>query len=571
MRRWRVWRRWIRNRKRGAVTIIWALACVSFFSLTGLAVDFARVVTARADLQSAADGAVLLAERMRNESFGARTDAARVFFETNLASQNGIADATLTLTDLDDLGHRARAEARILGTLTEIMVNAPLRVNVKAEALEGQGAPVEVALVLDNTGSMANDMDALRDAAGDLVNIVFDGAREPDDVHVAVVPFVAQVNIGNQPAHMAWMDSDANAAYHGELLEDRQIAWRASAGTNNCTSLSTLPYPGYSGPYRIRWVLAGSRCLAMTPAQISHFELFNLVPNTSWKGCVEARPAPFDYDDTAPGVDADTKFVPYFWMDQVDGQSNSYLTDSSGAVSGATMSNGTGSTGAQVTRAHMFNVFKYRGQNGAITTTAPSLRSPNRGCPTPVQPLTNQRSAAAAAVQAMTHWNGGGTNQAEGLAWGWRVLSPTAPFTEGAPYGERRKVLVLMTDGQNTNVGSDPVFSSDYSSLSHLGQWTTYGAQMPAPYRRPITSSSSMVSYINTRQAQLCADIKAQGIEVFTVIFREPDTATRAMLRACASDDTNGVVHAFAADSDSELAAAFAAIGQAIGQLRLSK
>jgi hypothetical protein len=54
----------------------------------------------------------------------------------------------------------------------------------------------------------------------------------------------------------------------------------------------------------------------------------------------------------------------------------------------------------------------------------------------------------------MRHWSGGGTNQAEGLAWGWRVLSPSAPFTEGRPYNDPsdpvRKVIVLMTDGENT-------------------------------------------------------------------------------------------------------------------------
>ena len=36
--------------------------------------------------------------------------------------------------------------------------------------------------------------------------------------------------------------------------------------------------------------------------------------------------------------------------------------------------------------------------------------------------------------------------------WGWRVLSPTAPFTEGRAYtaNDNKKILVLMTDGENT-------------------------------------------------------------------------------------------------------------------------
>ena len=87
-------------------------------------------------------------------------------------------------------------------------------------------------------------------------------------------------------------------------------------------------------------------------------------------------------------------------------------------------------------------------------------------------PLTSNEGTIQTNIAAMRHWSGGGTNQAEGLAWGWRVLSPTAPFTEGAPYGpDVRKVIVLMSDGENTNVGSDPVLASDYSAYNHLGLW----------------------------------------------------------------------------------------------------
>ena len=46
----------------------------------------------------------------------------------------------------------------------------------------------------------------------------------------------------------------------------------------------------------------------------------------------------------------------------------------------------------------------------------------------------------------------GATGVGEGAMWGWRVLSPGAPFTDGRAYSTKNntKVLVLMTDGQNT-------------------------------------------------------------------------------------------------------------------------
>jgi hypothetical protein len=186
----------------------------------------------------------------------------------------------------------------------------------------------------------------------------------------------------------------------------------------------------------------------------------------------------------------------------------------------------------------------------------------------------------------MRHWSGGGTNQAEGLAWGWRVLSPTPPFTEGvafnAAHDNVRKVIVLMSDGENTNVGYDPVMSSDYSAYGALGFWRDIAngngvglgqligavlhGVLPPQYRRNITSSTNYVQYVNARQAQLCTNIKNDGIEIYAVIFRETDQTTENLMRNCATSPE----HFFRADNAQELSEAFDAIGTGIGQLRLT-
>src|SRR3546814_6603876 len=57
------------------------------------------------------------------------------------------------------------------------------------------------------------------------------------------------------------------------------------------------------------------------------------------------------------------------------------------------------------------------------------------------------------------------------MVWGWRVISPDAPFTEGLPYNTPKydKVVVLMTDGVNGYYrlsGSD--FDSDFSAYRRV-------------------------------------------------------------------------------------------------------
>jgi len=580
--------------RKGNVGMMWALVGSILVGLIGVTVDFTRAQAIRAQMQNAVDGASLVAERTSNLSMAARTEAARAFFEAELGD---LAEgATFNVVQLDDGGHRVEAHIPMPLSLGRVISDEDWMIHVVAEAQANASPPIEVALVLDNTGSMRNDMQALRDAAEDLADSLLN--LDGDTVHVALVPFVAQVNIGNGALQRGWLDQAGLAAYNGELLEDRSIAHmpvetrrnRAGYTGADCEALSTLPYAAYTGPYRIVWrksssLLGGARCYAFVPEGVNYVALHDLISNSSWKGCVEARPEPFDISDAAPDVGTpDSMFVPYFWLDTTDGYSNSYLTDTIGDISGATMSSSLGNSATTQERreARMFNVFKYNRTAGSITTSAPDARGPNRGCPTPIVPLTTSRSTVITAIRAMRDWSGGGTNQAEGLAWGWRVISPGPPFTEGRPYGDDvRKVIVLMSDGENTNVGSDPVFASDYSAYNHMGLWRDYASGnvltnllngllfgiLPSQYRRNIGSANQYVTYVNNRQRALCTAIKNEGIEIYTVIFRETDTATVNLMRNCATSTG----HYYRADNAQQLQNAFNAIGTGIGALRLTR
>jgi hypothetical protein len=120
---------------------------------------------------------------------------------------------------------------------------------------------------------------------------------------------------------------------------------------------------------------------------------------------------------------------------------------------------------------------------------------------------------------------------------------------------------------------------SDYSAYNHLGLWTELAngnllgqlisgvvrGILPTQYRRAITSSSSYVTYVNSRQTALCNNIKAAGIEIYVVRFRDGDAS---IMRNCATQDGE---HYFEADDAQSLADAFDAIGSGIGSLRLTR
>ena len=161
-------------------------------------------------------------------------------------------------------------------------------------------------------------------------------------------------------------------------------------------------------------------------------------------------------------------------------------------------------------------------------------------CPSPIQPLTASRSELASAIDGMTAE--GATYVPSGLMWGWRVLSTQAPFTESS--GDRvdgegnkiSKVLILMTDGENTVSPSFPAHTGTDITLAN--QFTT----------------------------QSCDAIKADRIRIFTIAFDVASDPIKDLLRACAS---NPGLFFDAADA-SQLDAAMQAIGSQLGGLRLT-
>lgn len=64
----------------------------------------------------------------------------------------------------------------------------------------------------------------------------------------------------------------------------------------------------------------------------------------------------------------------------------------------------------------------------------------------PLLPLTNQLTDAKASINALVA--DGDTYMPAGVVWGWRVLTPNAPFTGGR--ANTKQVMIIMTDGANS-------------------------------------------------------------------------------------------------------------------------
>lgn len=159
------------------------------------------------------------------------------------------------------------------------------------------------------------------------------------------------------------------------------------------------------------------------------------------------------------------------------------------------------------------------------------------GAPAPMTRLTNNPAVVNTQIGATTA--SGETFIQPGLLWGWRLLSPGLPFSDGAAYGTVNKIVVLMTDGANTKSPTYP------------------------------THDNGDVAMANSLMAQTCANMKAApaNVTIFTIAFDVTDPTIQGVLSNCASGPPNY----FNATTIADMQAAFVQIGNALTGVRLSR
>lgn len=508
----------------GSIAPIFAIAGMFAMMVIAIAIDYGRSELELQRVQRAADSAALAASHRlgtADQDVSGR-EVAEKFFRANTENRTTEAIEQIVL-DAERGEVRVLAGGNVGTTLLSAFGLRTTEVRTSSKVVKGDGT-VEVALVLDNSGSMAGQPIAdLATAAQNLVNVVFTGAEQSDRVKVAVVPFSGAVNVGGGNRDAAWIDGSGQSPVNGQNF-----------ATN-----------------------------------IPRFQVFDKM-SVGWRGCVEARADGLDVTDAAANPAApNTLFVPMFAPDEPDGNnddgqsySNNYIADDGGSCSPqpttCTSYNRRGQCSnwqktplpASEAQARMC---KY--DNALVPTGS---RGPNANCDSEaILPLTESKTEIEAKLATMIAK--GYTNIAEGMMWGWRALSPEAPFPEGRAYDTRnnQKIVVLMTDGANTypaasNHNKTIYLAHGYGSSGRLG--TTY-------------TQSSYVSRMDTKTAAACANAKAAGIKIYTVAFRlESDPATLALLQSCATEASM----AFRASDGAALAQAFERIGSEISKLRVA-
>jgi Flp pilus assembly protein TadG len=623
--------------RRGNYMLLTAAAIVPIMGGLAIAVDYTEMAKQRQETLNALDAAGIATARMIVSGTSTDNDLktyAKDFFEANLASvkpsntiltvllpQQNTGGGTLKLSA--DLKYQpyffptfAKLVGRNGGSDTNLDFKATSEIRLKNT--------LEVALVLDNSGSMDETgsgsgkkrLTLLKDASKELVDALAAQASSMQQINkpvqFAVVPFAASVNVGSANKTKAWMDQDGISPVHHEIFN-----WGAFSATNKKVQ-------AVGGIYFKK----GSDWGAQENQKVTRFTLFDEIqyassrtwvannvcvryrsngtcrtwedqgdytysysPYASWGGCVEARPYPYNVDDTTPSTATPaTLFVPMFAPDETD-RKDAWNR----GANGNWWSDVTSSSDDAVRQKYTPKYFTAAGYG---TSGSSAGSGPNGSCTTTaITPLTDVSTAAGktaikASIDAMQA--NGATNVPEGMAWGWRTISGGEPFTEGRADSEKGndKVVIVLTDGANTYYTPSSLGYNDlannksiYSAYGYTGIGYNSGdtrmfMNTSSSVGKSDYSNDNYTKALNEQFAALCTKAKTAGILVLTVSLdlstsNSTENAQITALKTCSSesrfrkDASGNPVKLYWNATGGSLSQTFKEIGDELSNLRI--
>ncbi len=430
------------------VTVAFAVMAPVVIGAMGMGLDLAQAYLVKERLANALDAAALAGAAAASGENNIRQKVLDFFAANYPEEKLGITfDPQVTV-----IGDEISVYARAYYHTTFLSILGIDEINVDTSTVvQRQVQGIEVALVMDNTGSMAtnNNIQGLRTAAANFVDILFDSTENTEHIRIGLVPYSTSVNVG--PYGLGY---DSTGAHYDTPFVNNPLRLNYSAGSSS-----------------------------------------------QWGGCVLA------YDNPDDTIDHEGPWDMYRYCRRLGDD---------------------------------YPVCERTYNSRSRTYTA--NRSPNYICPrTSVVPLTNDYDLLQNSITSMQA--DGHTYGNYGMVWGYRLISPEYPFTEGADWDSLfwKKAIVMMTDGDNT---MHPYYSA-------------YG---------PTADHDITVYQLNERFEDVCDNLKAHGVTIYTIVFTSGvNNNTKDYYRRCASS----VSHYHDAPTQADLIDVFESISRELSNLHI--
>jgi Flp pilus assembly protein TadG len=198
-----------RRERGGNVAITFAIAVIPLLTFIGAAIDYSRANAVRVQLQAALDSTALMVSKSAATMNATDLQSKASDYFHSLFTDPVPINVNFTAAYSSSGGSQVvvTATADVPTTFLQIIGINKISLSDTAQTKWGS-ARLRVALVLDNTGSMASSgkMDALKTATKNLLSQMKAAATVNGDVYVSIIPFSKDVNVGASNYNASWID-----------------------------------------------------------------------------------------------------------------------------------------------------------------------------------------------------------------------------------------------------------------------------------------------------------------------------------------------------------------------------
>lgn len=595
----------IRASERGAALPMMCAGLIAMAASIGSAIDLGRIYMTRTQLQAGVDAAALAGARAFGNTTANdrnnRDTQTKAYFLGNFPNGYMGSGKPDDITPVDGTTSLLPAQFVVNNGINQTVVTAkaklpmlfmsifgmqPINVTAIARA-ELQPRPLEVMVVLDNTGSMNSTVDgvtkisALKNAMHSFLNVLYQGSSTRQDLALGIVNYTITANVG-------------------QILKDSGVQIEDMAGFTDKNWAAGDPY-GWKGCVQGDDTVV-DMASTVSAADANAFDLYNDLPGDGVRRTGQTR----TMHKIRPFLYPPAYFPKNGGASKTDQTSDYYkVSNATITASGSTTSNNNGDNlypattdpnFSTIANSSLYKRYFYRlfiGLNDGVGTAAddvvtasdggywdpsrynsftnagdtnfviqadriternpiqwhaPALwkisssntqyPSPNWQCPEPGMAIQYGRSKSTydsyVDDRVWGIYPANGTMHHIGFIWGYRLLSRFDVFQRTKPAGTStpKRALVFMTDGESAlSVNSG---ASDKT-------WTAYGT----PDDRRLTTGSGLAAAVDRRFTKACAIANSQMLSDGTdpppiyivAINRGSDlsSAAQTMLRNCGS------------------------------------
>lgn len=632
----------------GNIVFLFAFMATILFLFAGGAVDFTRWNAVRADMIESMDAAGLAMaqiDALNGPEVRDLTDADRTnylklegqkFFYENFKHRSDVIDLNIDF-DITAQKITPRASGRIktlflglgqsllFGISSEARSLSYLNLSSETEIIRRDDGNIEVAMVLDITGSMGGSrITDLKSAAKELVDIVVRDNQVDWYSKVALVPYSMGVNVGSYAnasrgsivsgvsiSNAVWKDGSGKGISNVEKLNPVRVTTSSSHGFSNGDTvwIEGVNSSGSGSSKLSRKV--NDKAFTISSVTSNSFRLSG-VNGSSWSGTYSSSSS--DYATKCVTSDCEVLVSAashgfddndYIHIDGVEGMeeinnsitngsmsddvwritrvdADSFILDNSvGPLYGAYDAGGTAWCTDQGCEFYYFEndnnddkafritscVTERVGAN-EYTDAAPSTtrvgrlyKGPNNTCPD--EPIQPLSIDRTALKASIENYVASGSTAGQiGIAWAWYLLSPTF----GGELFTGGAVPASYEDEETTKVAvlmTDGEFNTPYCN-GVIAQDATSGSGGSSDHINCNATNGN--PYVQAEE--LCEGMKDEGIVIYTIGFDiSSSTSVTNLLTNCAT----GPEYVFFALNGDELKQIYRDIGSEITKLHIGK